>query len=204
VLGDVDASVVSAAFGYFNPTVVAMMWDSAREHVEPRTAGREFLEAAHEFGRDRLTGAEQLDGFVDAATRVVEQARRNLAGLSLFAAASAEPVPEDAPAAAMHLLSVLREFRGSAHLLAVVAQMDDKAAHFLRRPEAWEMFGWSKDDVPAVGDGERAALAAADALTDHLVAPAYSVLDDEGAASLLGGLAEIAGRLSVPTIPGLG
>ena len=31
VLGDVDADVVHSAFGYFHPSVVARMWDSAMD-----------------------------------------------------------------------------------------------------------------------------------------------------------------------------
>ena len=39
--------------------------------------------------------------------------------LPLFAAINAEPRVDDAPGRAMQLIAVLREFRGSAHLLAV-------------------------------------------------------------------------------------
>jgi hypothetical protein len=203
VLGDAEAPVVTSAFGYFNPAVVTMMWESARAKVDPRAAGREYFEAAHDFGRERLTGVDELDGFVAAATKVIDTARDQVAGLTLFAGAAAEPVPDDAPAAAMHQLAVLREFRGSAHLLAVVAEgLDPKTAHFIRRPEMYTTFGWS-EPVPVVTDAHATALRSADARTDRLVAPAYSVLDDDDAASLLGGLSVIAPRLvgnEIPTV----
>ena len=51
-----------------------------------------------------------------------------------------DPGPEiaaDVAGRAMQLLTVLREFRGSAHLLAVrAAGLDAKTAHFIRRPAA--------------------------------------------------------------------
>ena len=202
VLGDVDAAVVQSAFGYFNPAVLAMMWDAGRAKVAPRTAGREYFEAAHEFGRARLGGVEELGAFVAAATKVVDAAKGEVTGLTLFAAAAAEPVPEDLPAAALHLVTVLREFRGSAHLVAVVASgLASKTAHFMRRPEMFTTFGWSEDDRPAVTDADAAALAAADALTDRIVAPAYSVLDDDGAAALVAGLHAIGPLLKSAPAP---
>ncbi len=197
VLGDVDASVVSAAFGYFNPNVLATVWDAARAKVRPREAGREFFEAAHEFGRERLEGLAELEGFVAASGKVIDAARQQVAGLSLFAAASAEPVPDDLPAAAMHHLVVLRELRGSAHLLAVVAEgLEPRVAHFVRRPEMFEAFGWQQGDQPPVSDTDRTSLAAADARTDRLLMQAYGVLDEESAIALLQGLAAMGPRLS--------
>jgi hypothetical protein len=201
VLGDVEAPVVVSAFGYFNPAVVTFMWEAARAKLAPRVAAREYLEAAHDFGRERL-GDLELDAFVAAATQVLDAARGNVAGLALFAGAAAEEVPTDPPAAAMHLLSVLREYRGSAHLVAVVAAgLDPKVAHFLRRPEMFTTFGWSDADTPEVMAEHTDALARADERTDHLVAPAFGVLDDDGATALLDGLDAIAPRLSAQ-IPG--
>jgi hypothetical protein len=199
VLGDVDASVVVSAFGYFEPTTLATAWDGARARIEPREAGRQYFEAAHDFGRERLAGLAELDGFVAAATKVVDRAREQVAGLTLFAGAAAEPVPSDPPAAAMHLLAVLREFRGSAHLLSVVAEgLEPRVAHYLRRPEMFAMFGWKDTDVPADTTKAAALLAAADERTDRLVSTAYGALDDDEALTLLAGLDAIAPRLRAP------
>lgn len=196
VLGDVEPAVVAAAFGYFNPSVIENAWNAGRLKVAPRDAGREYFAAAHDYGRDRLGGLE-LGGFVDAARRIVDAARGRSAGLSLFAGASAEPVPEDDPAAAMHLLAVLREFRGSAHLVAVVAEgVEPKVAHYLRRPGMFGVFGWSEEDTPEVNQEHTDALQRADERTDRLVAPAFGVLDDDQAAALLQGLEEMAPRLT--------
>jgi Helix-turn-helix family len=189
VLGDVEAPVVQSAFGYFNPAVLAAMWDAGRAKVAPSVAGREYFEAAHDFARARLSGLVELDGFVEAATTVVTAALRDVAGLTQFTAAAGAPVPSDAPAAALHQVAVLREFRGSAHLVAVVASgLSTRTAHFIRRPEMFATFGWPEDDRPTVTDADTAALAAAEAMTDKLVAPAYGALDDDGASALLAGL----------------
>jgi len=51
VLGDVEAPVITSAFGYFEPSLVARLWDSARAVVAPRDAGRLYMACCQEFGR---------------------------------------------------------------------------------------------------------------------------------------------------------
>jgi hypothetical protein len=204
VLGDVEADVVQSAFGYFNPAVLTAMWDAGKAKVDPRTAGREYLEAAHDFGRERLSGVEELASLVSAASTVVDAARRSVAGLTLFAAIAAEPLPSDLPAAAMHQVNVLRELRGSAHLLAVVAEgIPPRTAHFIQRPEMFTVFGWADTDRPEVEDADHASLRAADARTDQLIAPAFGALDDDGAVALLSGLHAIAPLCAQQPDPGV-
>ncbi|MGH9091246.1 MAG: SCO6745 family protein [Acidimicrobiales bacterium] len=183
VLGDVEAPVVAAAFGYFEPSLLARMWDTGRSRVAPRDAARAHLACGHAFGRERFAGVEGLDRFCAAAEAVVAAA--DPAGLALFAGVAAEPLPGDLPARAMQLVAVLRELRGSTHLLAVVASgLPPRVAHSLERPDAFELFGWSAGQVPAVTDADRVAHAAAKALTDRLLAVPYGVLDDAGRADL--------------------
>ncbi len=89
----------------------------------------------------------------------------------------------------MQLIAVLREFRGSAHLLAVRAEaLDARTAHYLHRPGDMAMFGWGEDETPEVTDSDRSKLQAALHLTDKLVVPAYSVLDESGQRTLIAGL----------------
>lgn len=59
------------------------------------------------------------------------------------------------------------------------------------------MFGWKEGDVPEVGDDERRRLAAADALTDELLGPAFGVLDERGATALVEGIRAIADGLDL-------
>ncbi len=66
--------------------------------------------------------------------------------------------------------------------MAVVASgITPKMAHFLRRPDAFAWFGWDADEQMDATDEDRHRLAAADALTDALLVPAWSVLDDAAA-----------------------
>jgi hypothetical protein len=97
----------------------------------------------------------------------------------------------------MQLVTVLREFRGSAHLIAVrAAGLDARTAQFIRRPNDGAMFGWSDDDAPEIGDDDRAKLAEADAITDRLVLPAYSTLSEADRDALVTGLERIEAALS--------
>ena len=90
-------------------------------------------------------------------------------------------------ARAQQLTSVLREYRGSVHLLALRAKgLDDAVAHAIKRPDDVKTFGWA--EAPTITDEDRAKSAAAEALTDEMVLGAYSVLDDDGAAALVAGL----------------
>ncbi len=189
VLGDVEAAVVHAAFGYFHPAIVDRIWTSAAETMAPRDAARRYLGCAHDLGRARFDDVDGLDGFVEAARRVVEAA--DDAGLALFAGLRAEPWPDDTPAAAMHAAILLRELRGSVHLVAVVAEgLRSEIAHAIKRPDDTGVFGW--DPAPAVTDADRAALEAAEERTNRILSPWFEVLDDDGRRALVAGATAMA------------
>ncbi len=195
VLGDVEPVVIASAFGYFNPEVVDALWNEGRKHIAPREAARVYLDCAAEVGRRRLAGIEGLEDMVAAADAVNEAA--DPVGLSLYAGYRGELLVDDVPGRAMQIVTVLRELRGSAHLLALRAcGVDARTAHTIKRPNDLAMFGWPVDDVPEISDEQRAAVDAAEVLTDDLVRPAYAVLDDAGAAALVRGLDDMAVALS--------
>jgi hypothetical protein len=174
VLGDVEPAVVTAAFGYFNPAIVTAVWTSARAKLAPRAAGALFMECCGDHGRAKLGDVAGLADFVASAEKVVAAAEVD--GLSLFAATAAEPLADDLPGRAMQLVTILRELRGSAHLVAVrAAGVPAKVAHFVSRPDDGRMFGHVDAVEPT--DADRAAMADAEAITDRIVAPAYAVLD---------------------------
>jgi hypothetical protein len=182
VLGDVDAGVIASAFGYFNPTLVATMWDAARKAAAPRDAGHAFMECSAAFGRKNFGTLDGLDAFCQAAGAVNDAA--DATGLALYAAVAAEPLADDLPGRAMQLVTVLREFRGSAHLIALRASdLEAKKAHYIRRPNDGALFGWSEDDAPIITDADRAAWQAA-------------VLDDAGRQALVAGLDAMESKLS--------
>ena len=195
VLGDVEPVVVASAFGYFNPEVVEALWNEGRRHIAPREAARAYLDCAAELGRRRLSGIEGLAAMVAAADAVNEAA--DPIGLALYAGYRGELLVDDVPGRAMQLVNVLRELRGSAHLIALRASgVDARTAHFVKRPGDGPMFGWPADFVPEISDEQRAAVDAAESCTDDLVRPAYAVLDDDGAAALLRGLDDMAVALT--------
>jgi hypothetical protein len=91
----------------------------------------------------------------------------------------------------MQLIAVLRELRGSAHLVAVrAAGLTAEIAHYLRRPNDYTSFGWG-ETPPDVTDDDRARLAAAESMTDDLVRPAFSVVDATTAETFVRVLTEV-------------
>lgn len=194
VLGDVESRVITSAFGYFHPAMIERLWTSARQKMAPRDAGRLYLECCRDFGRSRLSEIPDLDAFCAAADAINEAA--DPTGLALYAGVSAEPLADDPPARAMQLITVLREFRGSAHLAAVIASgVTPQVAHYLKRPNDYATFGWG-DEPPVVTDEDRANYESAEALTDRMVRHAYSAVDESGADALVAGLTAIAPALA--------
>ena len=186
VLGDVDPAVVHAAFGYFNPGLVAKMWTSAAEKVPPRDAARQYIECGHRLARSVLTDVDGLDAYAAAAGTIINAADDS--ALSLFAGLRAEEVPADPAAAAFHQAMVLRELRGSAHLVAVAAVgLTSVVAHQIKRPNDVQSFGWP-EDLAAPTDAQRAALDRAEDITNEMLAPVFDAVDDAGADALIAGI----------------
>lgn len=195
LLGNCDSSVVAAAFGYFNPDVIKRAWDTSCQVVDPIVAGRAHLECSAVTGREKLSGVANLKSFIAAADKVNDAA--NPEALALYAAFRSEKLASDIPGRAMQLTSVLREFRGSAHLVAVRAMgLSGKQAHFIKRPNDVAMFGWTAEDAPQIDDDARRRLVEAEKLTDQIVAPAFAVLNNQERADLLAGAQAIKQALS--------
>ncbi len=188
VLGDVEAPVVNAAFAYFSPALIEKMWSTAKAKIAPRDAGRRYHLCAAEFGRTAFANVTGLEAYCAAAEKVIAAADRD--GLTLFAAIAAEPLVVDLPGRAMQLTAVLREFRGSAHLAAVIGSgLRAREAHFIKRPGDIKTFGYDESEIPAATPEAHAALAAAEVLTDNIVRPAFATLSDSEADALAAGAA---------------
>jgi hypothetical protein len=197
VLGDVDWPVVLSAFGYFKPALVEKMWTTARNRHPARDAARTYMECCADFGRARLADTDGLGALCEAATAVNTAALEDPSGLTLWAGMTGLSLAEDLPARAMQLIAVLRELRGSVHLVAVVASgVPTPVAHRIRRPDDLAMFGWADGEIAVPTAADRSNLLAADALTDRLVGRAYGALDDDGAAALVHGLDGIEAALA--------
>ena len=162
--------------------------------IAPRDAAKAYLAAADEFGRAKLADVDGLDAFNDAADAII--AHVDGSALALFAGVAAEPLPDDAPARAYRNAVTLRELRGSVHLLAIVAEgLHPATAHAIRRPGDVAMFGY--EQAPVASDADQAALMAADARTDKLLAAWFEVLDDNQRTALADGADAIAAALGV-------
>lgn len=193
VLGDAESEVVASAFGYFSPALVAKLWSTAKETLDPREAGRIYHECCANIGRQKFADVDGLEAYCEAADAVIAAAHP--AGLALFAGIAAEPRVEDLPGRAMQCAAVLRELRGSAHLLAVLASgLAPSVAHAVKRPDMVAAFGY--DPAPETSDDDLAKLDAAEALTDQLLVHAFQGLTDEQAKALVDGTNAMAAAIA--------
>ena len=120
-------------------------------------------------------------------------------GLALFAAFKSLPLVDDLPGRAMQLAASLREYRGSAHLVAVRASgVSGIQAHFVKRPKDMKMFGWAESEYPHVDDETRARMVTAENLTNALCITPYSVLNQTQRASLITGAKAFEAALAAP------
>jgi hypothetical protein len=151
--------------------------------------------ACANLGRAKLSSVANIDALAAALAKV--NAAADPDGLALYAAIATEPLPPDATGKVMQLIAVLREFRGSAHLVALrAAGIDSKTAHASKRPDMWKQFGYPEDEMPTIDDAVKAKMAAAEALTDAIVAPAYAVLNDAERQTVATGLQAVKAALT--------
>jgi hypothetical protein len=122
-MGEPTAPVVAAAFGVFEPGLVADLYAQARA-----AASRDAVLEAREQGsvdclREVLAGVD--DGEVAAAVAVLRRATdlaaRDVVGRPLFAGLVSLPWPADPLGQLWHAASLLREYRGDVHQAANVA-----------------------------------------------------------------------------------
>ncbi len=183
VLGDVDADVVASAFGFFHPALVRTMWERGVAVEGARAAATRYADACAEYGRRRMddfADAERLAALADKVAAGVDAT-----GLALFAGWRAHSLPTDSAGRAAQLMHVLRELRGSVHVLAVVTAGLGPLAAVLATggEENARRFGWPEPFPPVA----TAAKAPAEQLTDEVLARLYSeVLTDAEAHELVG------------------
>ncbi|HVB27272.1 MAG TPA: hypothetical protein VNE21_05110 [Mycobacteriales bacterium] len=190
VLGDVDPDVVAAAFVFFAPEVVRKAWERARAVAAPQQTARQFLTGCHEWGRRKFAGVAGLEEFCLLAERVATQV--SPAGVPLFAAWRAEPLPDDPAARAAQLLHVLREHRGGLHGIAVLAAGLTPLEAVVAGPHGRDnarWFAWPEPYPEPEPLAQRRA--SAEQRTDDLVCPAYAALDEEARQAFAGHLAAL-------------
>lgn len=183
VLGDVGSDVVASAFGFFAPGLVRKMWEAGVGVEGAAASANRYAAACAQFGRSRLQGFAGAARLSELAGRVAAQA--DATGLALFAGWRAQPLPDDAEGRAFFLMHVLRELRGSAHIVAVVASglAPVEAVLATGGEENAQRFGWAGPFAEVAPDAKHAA----EALTDRIVARLYgAVLSDDEGAELVG------------------
>lgn len=176
VLGDVDADVISAAFGPFAPSLMRVMWEAGIGVEGAKAGAQRFSDACAAYGRSRHADATKLDRFIELAERVI--AAVPISGHSLFVGWRVMPRPSDNAGHAYFLMHLLREWRGSAHILAVAASGLTPVEAILTRffetgdgVEAATKFGWQP---PFADVGHLVPTrAAAEKLTDVLQESVY-------------------------------
>nr|WP_231856046.1 hypothetical protein [Nocardia cyriacigeorgica] len=186
VLGDVDASVVTAAFGFFPEESIRTSWESVQ--MPAAKAAERYARVCHDFGRRKLGGFERAGRLAQLLETVAAAA--DPAGVPLFAGWRAMPLPEDAPARVMQLTHVLRELRGGLHLIAVrAAGITPLQAVLISGspindgPGQARWYGWP-EPFEEITDEVRERWQRAEAVTDELIEPAFAVLDEGEQAEL--------------------
>ncbi|MEV5650870.1 hypothetical protein AB0L57_21680 [Nocardia sp. NPDC052254] len=194
VLGDVDADVVTAAFGFFEPATVRAAWESVSMPAAEAAAG--YLAACQDFGRRTLAGFDSAERLAELLRVVVAGA--DVAGVGLFAGWRALPAATDAPGQVLQLIHCLRELRGGVHLMAVRAvglspfeAVLIGGSPLADGPTQARRFGWGQRvDSTEVTAAMRQRWEAAESLTDELIAPAFAELDEAAAKELVALLQE--------------
>jgi hypothetical protein len=217
-LGPVGPAPVAATFYNFNPALVARALPAVWDIVTPAAAvaaRQDAADAALTRGLAYAVRSPEVAEAAELARRAAESASAYAEGRPLFAAHAALDWPEAPHLVLWHAQTLLREFRGDAHvaalLVAGVSGLQSIILHaasgkadgtFLRTTRGWRREQWA-DEVAVLQErgllaGEelseagRALREGIEADTDRLAVPAYRVLGAEGAARL----AELARPLS--------
>jgi hypothetical protein len=195
VLGDVDAGVVIAAMGWWEPGLVRLMWERGLAVATAREGARRYAEACARWADDHLAGFPHADRLAELAERVVDAAEES--GLPLFAGWRAQPRVEGGVARMLQLLHVLREWRGSVHVVGTTAAGLSPLEAILTNegPDQARFFGW-RDDLPNCDDlADRHT--EAEEITDRLVAVVY---ERALTPAERGELAELVGKLGAAVL----
>lgn len=192
VLGDVDAAVVVSAFGFFAPQLVRSLWELGVVVEGARAGSDRYALGCAAWGRARLGGFQDAARLATLLEKVVDSADGT--GLSLFAGWRAQSRVDDAAGRCYQLVHVLREMRGSAHIVAIVAHGLSPLAAILANPgsagpDQAKRFGW-EEPFPD-GGSLKATFESAERLTDEIVARQLQVLTESELDDLVAGVMSV-------------
>lgn len=187
-LGEVEPGVVSAAFVFFNPSMIEHRWERGREVMPVRQAALAFADCLKTWAEHHLCTGPDYDRLAELAGKVVHAA--SPAGAPLFAGWLTLPEPDDPAALAVHRVNALRELRGAMHGAAVLAQgLDPLVAVLVKTPFMAGIFGW-REPFPEV-ELAKDAWEAAEAATNVAMGRILTSLDDKEQAELADLLDEV-------------
>ncbi|MFI5496471.1 hypothetical protein [Actinoplanes sp. NPDC051859] len=194
-LGDVRPETVAAAIGFIAPDAVTDGWEAAAKTTPPVEVAAWHLHELCRWGVDQLGGFPRLARLLDLSKRVVSAV--DCAGLPLFAAWRAMPVPDASPGAqAAALLHLLHEHWLGVHVVAVRASGLTPLQAIIAGPEGETgavAFGWQPPYPPAGPIVRR--LMWAEAVAGSLAGQAYGTLDRAERVELIGLLESLSHRL---------
>jgi hypothetical protein len=181
-LGEVEGSVVAAAFVFFHPPTIIERWDRAGAVMGPAESTRAFAGCLATWAGAHLADGVDYGRLAELEGKVIAAA--SVAGAPLFAAWSAVAEPSDPKALALQRMNVLREWRGAIHGAAVVSSgLDPLAAVMVRTPAMAGLFGWPEPHPdPAAFQADWTD---AEAATDKTVGRAFAALESSERAQLV-------------------
>ena len=205
-MGPVGPEVVIATFFNFNPDLVRQAIPSAWTKATPAQILEARLEVADRMLR-RMCGDlldDGVDEAADLARTAAEVACEHPEGRALFAAHAQLPWPDEPHLRLWHAQTLLREFRGDAHVAILTAEGIDGCealvlhaasgevpAAVLLATRAWPDADWMAAEERlrdrghlgidgALTDEGRAHRQSVEDRTDALSAAPYAALGDEG------------------------
>jgi hypothetical protein len=194
-LGEVRPETVAAAIGFIAPEAVTDGWEATAKTSEPMEVATWHLHELCRWGNEQLGGFPRLARLLELTKRVV--AGVDAAGLPLFAAWRAMPVPDTAPGAeAATQLLLLHEHRMGVQVVAIRASGLTPLEAIIAGPEGETgavAFGWQPPYPPAGPILRRLMLA--ESVADSLAGQAYAYLDREERIELNGLLESLGHRL---------
>ena len=185
VLGDGPAEVAIGGLGFLGPDAVRASWNALPAGLSHLAVAQAYADCCTDWGRSELARFDQADmaRLDELGRRVIDAASPALG--SVFAGWKAIAQPSDSAAARVALtIHVLRELRGGAHIVAVLASgitpldavLASPAAAPRTGPEWAEHLQWKGPfrDPAEVRD----ARLAAERLTSELLVPAFGALTE--------------------------
>ena len=195
-LGEVRPETVAAAIGFIAPDAVTDGWEAAAKATEPVEVATWHLHELCRWGNDQIGGFPRVDRLLELSRRVVSAV--DSAGLPLFAAWRAMPVPDGSPGAmAAVMLHLLHEHRQGVHLVAVRAAGLTPLEAIIAGPEGETgavAFGW-QPPYPSKGPIVR-RLMWAESVADAVAGQAYAELDRAERIELSGLLESLSHRFA--------